>query len=127
MGNAEINEIKHLLRKLDKLDRELENLKRNAGNIRHRDLAKIARKMGMERSKTRNTEPYFESELLPDTSPIPIPDHSGTLGKGLSIRIIKQLQDHLFLLREDLLDKEGRINKQRNELGNVFNYEKYEN
>lgn len=124
MSDNELKEIQRGLKKLSKLDRDLESLKLKAGNVRHRELAGIAKKLGMERSRTRNTEPYFESTLLPDSPPIPIPDHSAALGKGLTIQIIKQLEAHAFLLREMLMDKQEVLNKKRNDIDHKINYEK---
>lgn len=120
MNGGRLDEIKRALRKLDKADRSLQSFKQKAGNIRRRELASIAKGLGMERSGTRNTEPYYESTLLDDASPIPIPDHSGTLGKGISIQIIKQLEAHSFLLREKLMDEKEQIDKQRSDIDHRY-------
>lgn len=124
MSDSELKDIKRALSKLDKLEREMKSLKMKIANLRHRDLARIAKGLGMERSRTRNTEPYFVSALLPDASPIPIPDHSGDLGVGLAGKIIKQLQSHAEDLRAMLMDKEAFITKKRNDIDHKLKYEK---
>ncbi len=111
----DLDKIRKALKKLGKTDRKLEACKKQCGNLRHKQLAAIANDLGMERSKSRNTEPYFESTLI-DAPPIPIPDHSKTFGKGIAVQIIKQLQNQAFLLREFLIDEEAKHTGERHQL-----------
>ena len=94
-------------KRLEKLKRKLQDARRGAANLHHRDLASIAKSLGRKRSRTRTKEPTFESEEF-DTNVITIPDHAGGLKKGTAISIINQLEEDIFLWDEKISNEEHR-------------------
>jgi len=78
-------------KKLAKIQREIDSARARVGNLRHRDLAKIAKMLGRVRSKDRTNEPTYVSNLLLDANVITIPDHSRGVNKISSINWRKML------------------------------------
>ena len=79
-------------KKLAKIKREIEAARGRLGNLRHNDLAKIAKMLGRERSAKRTNEPTYESALL-NANVITIPDHARGLNKWTAKAIINQLDE----------------------------------
>jgi len=88
------------VKKLAKIKREIDSARQGAGNLRHRDLEKIAKMLGRVRSKERTNEPTYVSTLLPDANVITIPDHSRGINKFTAKNILNQLEEDVFKFEE---------------------------
>ncbi len=88
-------------KKLAKIKREIDSARQGAGNLRHRDLAKIAKMLGRVRSKDRTNEPTFVSTLL-TTNVITIPDHARGLNKFTALNILNQLEEDVFKFEQEI-------------------------
>ncbi len=82
-------------RKLRRLRKELRALRAKIGNLRSRDLASFARKVGRRRSHTRTNEPTYVSDAFRDARPISIPSHPGNLKRGTADNILDDLEGDL--------------------------------
>ena len=89
-------------KKLAKIQREIDSARARVGNLRHRDLAKIAKMLGRVRSKDRTNEPTYVSNLLLDANVITIPDHSRGVNKFTAKNILNQLEEDALKLEEKL-------------------------
>jgi len=78
-------------KKLANIKVEIAAARRRIANLKHKDLAKIARMLGRERSAKRTNEPTYESALL-NTNVITIPDHAKGLNKWTAKAILAQLE-----------------------------------
>lgn len=87
--------------KLAKIKRRIQECRKRANNLRHRDLESIAKALGRERSKKRTNEPTYISTLF-KTNVLTIPDHSGTLKKGTALSILDQLEEDVYRFEEEL-------------------------
>ncbi len=85
-------------RKLAKLRRELESLRRRGG-VKSRELESLARRMGRERRPQQTGEPQWVNEEL-GWRPLSIPHHPGDMPKGTSGSVLNALEDDLFALEE---------------------------
>ncbi len=94
-------------KKLVKIKREIDSARQRAGNLKHRDLAKIAKMLGRVRSKERTNEPTFISTLL-NTNVITIPDHAKGLNKYTALNILNQLEDDVYKLEEQIEERKKR-------------------
>ncbi len=96
-------------KKLVKIEADIAAAKRRLGNLKHNDLAKIAKMLGRERSTKRTNEPTYESALL-DTHPITIPDHARGVNKWTAKSILEQFDGDVlkfkFILQKQNLESE---------------------
>jgi hypothetical protein len=93
-------------RKLAKLRRQFEALRRRSGSVRPTELESIAKGLGRKRHD-RGKEPTYE---WPNARrpPLTIPRHPGTLKKGTACNILDQLEEDIELLeQEDDSDNDG--------------------
>ena len=81
--------------KLAAIKEQIAAARRRSANLKHNDLARIARMLGRERSAKRTNEPTYESALL-DTNVITIPDHSKGVKKGTALNILKQFEQDVM-------------------------------
>jgi hypothetical protein len=88
-------------KKLDKLKRELAQLRRSPQKAN--DLQSLAKRLGRKLVK-RGKEPMWESVEFAELYPLAIPDHGG--GRDLAIGTKNSILDQL---EEDVLAWEGRI------------------
>lgn len=88
------------LRKLTKLRRTLEGLRRRVGSIRRSELETIATAVGRRRAN-RGKEPTYTRD---GWFPLSIPDHPGTLAPGTARNIIACLESDLVRLEDELAD-----------------------
>jgi hypothetical protein len=91
--------------KLKRLKRKLEGMRQRVANLRSRELIGLAEALGRTRSN-RGKEPTYVSSLLPNSKPISIPDHPGSLNKYTAGNILDSLEQDIFNL-EELLDNKG--------------------
>ncbi len=121
MDSSRLASIESELRKLDQLDEELAALKLQGGNIKARDLQRLAQNMGYgPKRKKRRGEPTWICE---SGSTVSIPDHSGTVAKGTASKIIRDLRDEVFDRQEALKDEKDRIKNQENQFRYRNNYD----
>jgi len=85
-------------KKLAKLKRELEGLRRRGG-IKSRDLERLASRMGRERRSQQTGDPQWVNEEL-DWRPLGIPSHPGDMPRGTAGSVMNQLEEDLFRLEE---------------------------
>ena len=89
-------------RKLAKLRRELEALRRGAHKAR--EFESLARRLGQERVK-RGKEPMWESKVFDELYVLAIPHHGGRdLSPGVRHSVLAQLEDDIFAWEERLLE-----------------------
>ena len=93
-------------KKLAKIKEELKAASQRLGNLKHNDLARIAKMLGRERSTKRTNEPTYESALL-NTNVVTIPDHSWGLNKWTAKAIIKQLEQDVMQFEKQLASKKS--------------------
>jgi hypothetical protein len=86
-------------RRLSRLRKRLQALRTRSGNIESRELERLARALGRQLSN-RGKEPTFVSTLLPQSRPLSIPHHSGTLKRGTANNILDQLEKDIDDLEE---------------------------
>jgi hypothetical protein len=89
--------------KLGKLKRRLNQLRGRRGNIRSRELVKLAQALGRKRSK-RGDEPTYVSVRLPYSLPISIPDHPKGMNPYVAGNILDALEKDILELEEMLSD-----------------------
>lgn len=94
--------------KLRREKRKLERLRQHPANIRAQELINLAEALGRERSN-RGKEPTFISLLLPDSNPISIPNHPGSLSRFTAGNILDALEQDIFNL-EEMLESNGENN-----------------
>lgn len=94
-------------RKIRRLKRRLSELRGRLANLRSQELMRLARALGRERYSQRGKEPTCISTLLPQSRPISIPDHPGTLKKGTANNILDAFEQDLIAL-EEMMDDHGR-------------------
>ena len=86
-------------RKLQKIKKKLQKLRLGPNNIRSVELANLAK--SLERKLfDRGKEPTYVSVLLPESRPISIPNHPGTMAKGTALNILDQLERDIFEIEE---------------------------
>lgn len=107
-------------RKLDKLKRELEQLRRSPQKAIA--LQSLAKRLGRKRVK-RGKEPMWESHEFAQLYPLSIPDHGGRdLATGTKNSILDQLEEDILCWEErigdDELDHEEREKENDNGGGN---------
>lgn len=114
MTASRLESIESELRRLEGLDGELDSLNGQKGNVRARDLQRVAASLGFgPKKKKRQGEPVW---IGPGGQTASIPAHSKALGVGLANKIIKGLKAAVFYQTETLLDEKNRIKKQQNQL-----------
>ncbi len=89
-------------RKIEKLRREIEGLRRRGG-VRASELESLAQRLGRRRAK-RGSEPTWVSDLLVGRPPVSIPSHPGDLNRYTARSILDQLEadlDELELAADD--------------------------
>jgi len=89
-----------------KIRKEIEKLRRSPNNIRHRQLASIAQKLGRVRDSSRNNEPTYVNKSR-KWFPLSIPDHSVPLKKGTALKILDQLEEDLLKLEDESESEAG--------------------
>lgn len=96
-------------KKLQKLKRSLEGLRSRSGNLRHKDLKGLAEQLGRQLAGQRGKEPTFINPLLPQSRPISIPNHPGSLNRFTAEGILDQLEEDIFAIEEELDRRNGAI------------------
>jgi hypothetical protein len=86
-------------KKLERLERKIENMRLRLANIRASELISLAEALGRVKSK-RGKEPVYVSELLPESTPISIPNHPGSLNRYTAGNILDALEKDIFSLEE---------------------------
>jgi hypothetical protein len=86
-------------RKLKKIKRELDELRRGGGQKSARYLEQLAIRLGRKKHP-KGKEPTYFNEILPDLSPLSIPGHGGDLKPGTAKSILDQLDEDVFRLIE---------------------------
>jgi hypothetical protein len=86
-------------RKLRKIKKELDELRRRGGQKSARQLEQLAIRLGRKRHP-KGKEPTYFNEILPELPPLSIPGHGGDLKSGTAKSILDQLDDDIFHLRE---------------------------
>ena len=79
--------------------KRLQALRTRSGIIKSGELERLARALG-RRLSNRGKEPTFVSDLLPQSRPLSIPHHPGTLKKGTADNILDQLEKDIDELEE---------------------------
>jgi|SRR5882724_3086786 len=92
-------------KKLQRLKRRLAMLRQRLANIRSTELQSFARALGRVRDTSRGKEPTFVSLLLPNSRPLSIPDHPGSLKRFTAGNILDTLEQDIFALEDMLADK----------------------
>jgi hypothetical protein len=92
-------------KKLQRLKQRLAMLRQRPANIRSAELQSLARALGRVRNTSRGKEPTFVSRLLPNSRPISIPDHPGSLKRFTAGNILDALEQDIFALEEMLADR----------------------
>jgi len=87
----------------DELRRQIEIL-RGKGDVKPREVAKIAKALGRRRDNSRGKEPTYISDK-PGWYPISIPEHR-TLKKGTRNNILDKLEEDVDRWEEELLNVE---------------------
>jgi hypothetical protein len=88
-------------RKLDKLQREIERMRR--ASVRASDVQSIARKLGRQ-IVNRGKEPMWDNIELPGQPVLAIPSHGGKdLSPGVKNSVLDQLEDDILAWEERLL------------------------
>lgn len=97
-------------RKLDKLKREIRELRRKT--VKAKDLQSVASRLG-RKVVNRGKHPMWESEEF-DFFPISIPDHGGgkDIPDGTKKSILNQLEDDLMAWEERLSDEDDDKNEE---------------
>ena len=91
------------LKKLDRLKKQLEDLRRRVGNIRPREMEKFAKACGRIQHKKRRGEPTWVSKYFPKLlRPLSIPHHSVELNRFTAENILDQLEMDLDAIEESL-------------------------
>lgn len=85
-------------RKLAKLRRDLESLRRSGG-IKSRELESLAKRMGRERRPQQTGDPQWVNEEL-GWRPLSIPSHTGDMPRGTAGSVLNALEEDLFALEE---------------------------
>jgi hypothetical protein len=101
-------------KKLGKIKRKIESLRRKPVGIRPRDLIALATKLG-RKEVNRGKEPTYESTEF-DTNVLTITKHGGdTLAPGTARSILDQLEEDVILFEQRLEDqkKEGVIHEDK--------------
>lgn len=84
---------------------------------RHRDLERIALKLGRKLVK-RGKEPTYESMVFPDANVITIPNHAGkTVKRWTAANILNQLEEDVYRWERRLSAERGPV--QYDESGNI--------
>lgn len=93
------------LRKLRKLQRELDSLRSAKHNLKPSDLVSLAKKLGRRLDPNRGKHPMYVSDLLPNRrGGISIPGHP-TINSYTAVEILDDLEVDLVMLIE-LVQKE---------------------
>src|SRR5690348_15689986 len=87
------------LQKLDKLQREIDELRAAKHNIRPNDLVSLATKLGRRLDPKRGKHPMYVSDLLPNRPALSIPGHS-TIKSYTAMQIVDDLEVDLLMLVE---------------------------
>jgi hypothetical protein len=87
------------MHKLDRIQRQIDQLRKRAANVRHRELKSIAESLGRRRDTSRGKEPTFVN-VEKKWKPLSIPDHP-RMAKPTVHSVLDQLEDDLMSLREE--------------------------
>ena len=101
------------LRKLKKLTKKIRSLRRQAGSVRDRELANIAKSLGRKKVKT-DGHPQYISELRPGR--ITIPSHSKPLKDGTTHAILDELEADVFYWKDLLRFKKSETSQKSQEV-----------
>lgn len=92
------------LKKLRRIIRKIEELRRRPRSVRSSELERLAKSLGRERKKKQTGEPMYvakpESEALVETRAYAIPSHPGNLPIGTALSILNSLEGDVFRWRE---------------------------
>ncbi len=122
MSEERLEEIERELVKLDRIERKLAKAEQKLGNLRFKDLAGLATKLGRTERKSRSKHRIFES-LNPNAPELPIPHHTKAFGKGLAKKIISTLYDDVFWEREKLEEERNFLLNQKNDVDHRRQYD----
>jgi len=86
-------------RRLERLRRELEQLRRRPRSIKASELVSLAKRLGRARVK-RGKEPTYERSGG-EGFPLTIPSHPGTLAVGTACSILDQLEEDIERLETE--------------------------
>ncbi len=92
--------------KLRKLKKQLERMRNRSASIRSEELASFAGQVGRVMDP-RGKEPTYVSEALPNSRPLSIPAHSGTMKRYTAESILDALEQDLLAYEEMLEQEEG--------------------
>ena len=92
------------LKKLRRIIRKIEELRRRSRSVRSSELERLAKSLGRARIKKQTGEPMYaanvESEALAGTRAYAIPSHPGTLPVGTALGILGSLEADVARWRE---------------------------
>ena len=93
-------------KKLAKLKRKLESLRKSKGNIKEKEIVRFANSCGRKRrAGGMGKEPTYLSAYLPYSKPLSIPSHPGNISAGTMGNILDMLEQDLFCI-EEILEQE---------------------
>ena len=93
-------------KKLKKIRAEIEKLRRGPANVRHKQLARLANKLGRKRDDSKGNEPTFVNDKE-CWKPLSIPAQRGkSLKKGTVLKILDILEDDCLNLEEYSSERE---------------------
>jgi hypothetical protein len=95
-------------KKISKLLKKLESLRRRKGNVTEREIVQFANSCGRKRrAGGMGKEPTYISEHLPFNRPLSIPSHPGNISTGTAGNILSILEQDLFEIEEMLGTRTG--------------------
>jgi hypothetical protein len=92
-------------KKIRKLRKRLETLRIRPGNIKARELIKLAQQLGRV-PIARGKHPTYVSEPFPRSNPISIPNHPGAMKSVIAKNILDQLEQDVFAFEAKLEEEE---------------------
>lgn len=114
MSQKRLEEIESAIRKLDKIDADLDTLNRKgASRIPARFLERPAKSLDFDRVKKRRGDPIWKN---PDGFSVTIPSHPIGVSVALREKAILILQHVTFKRREKLIDERNRIQGNKTQL-----------
>ncbi|MBK7393814.1 MAG: hypothetical protein IPI64_11040 [Chloracidobacterium sp.] len=113
MSEKRLDEIESAIRRLDKIDSDLDTLNRKgASRIPARFLERPARSLGFDRVKKRRGDPIWKDGK---GNSVTIPSHPAGVSVALREKAILVLEGITFKQREILQDEKNRLLKQKTE------------
>ncbi len=92
------------MERLDRILEEIDQLRGKLGNVRYRELDRIARMVGRKLDTKRGGHPTFVNRER-NWYPLTIPNHPGSMVKRTVQSILDQLEDDVMRLKQE---KEGK-------------------